>query len=496
MEIKSEVHITDYTSTHLIQIQGKPAKIKVGTHRIIHYINMAQYDTFLHKVMETIKSLPYNNTLIPLIEHELQQTTELIESIKPITIHTRQQRSIDALGKIWKYIAGTPDKEDFDIITQNINSLNKNNNKQTIINSMLNTHINKLISITNNINNQIKNNNVIETEIIITLQTKIRLIKNEIINIKYALQNVKLNIVNSMLLSKQETNIIINIIKENNIHVQNIEEILEISKISVLYNDLSLLYIIKIPITTHDTYTNFLLKPVKKTNKIVKIQFNDIIRNKNEILGIKNPNKVKTSLVVYDKTSLVNISLSTCIPNIINGLNSSCDYTTAYHIPEIEIITPGLIILNNFNDNIIFNKEKHFLNGTFLIKFENETITIKNSNYSNFETISYQAKNTIYQPTPLEKEHINFLSLESLEQLHINNTDQIQNLKVTTTILGYSTFSLSLVIIIAFIILKCLQKENITVKLQELTKPIPESHTNVALWHLPQTKGGGVMLTH
>lgn len=489
----AELDIMEYTSTIVIEIHKKPAKIRVGTHRIVHFIDLNHYDTFLKNAKQTIEIIPTNNTLLPLLNHELTQATELIESIKPLIPSNRQTRSIDALGTIWKYIAGTPDREDFEIVTQNMNSLNKNNNKQTVINSKLNIQINKLITITNTLTNQIKKSNNIEIEVLLNLQTKIRLIKEEIINIKYALQYAKLNILNSMLLNKEEIKIALEDFKNDNIPFKTIEEVLELSKIAVLYNNLNLLYIIKIPITTATIYENILLRPVKRSNKIVKLPFDEIIKFKNETYGVKTKSNNYNSINVYEKNSLVDISESTCIPKIISSLDSSCDFTTAYHVPEIELISQGLILLNDFSDAITINGKNKTLNGTFVIKFDNETILIKNTNFSNYETLHWNTKPAVYQPTPLEKQNIKLLSLESLEQLHLNNTEQIAMLRTTTNIVGISSTSITLVVIAILIAMKCLHKEKVMIAIQEVAKPNPEFHTNAPLWSSPQTRGGRVI---
>lgn len=489
----AEINIIEYSSNFLIPIHENPAKIRDGTHRIIHHINISQYNSFLDTVKEAIKIIPPENTLLPLLEHEFSQTLELIESIKPLISDKRHTRSIDALGTVWKYIAGTPDHEDFEIVTQNMNTLNRNNNKQTIINSQLSSQINKLISVTNTLTNRIKKNDNIEIEVIMNLQTKLRLIKEEVINVKYALQYAKLNILNSILLNRQEIKIALEDFKKDNIPFQTIEEVLSLSEVAILYNNLNLLYLIKIPITTDITYEDILLKPVKKNNKIIKLPFNEIIRFQNVTYGIKSKSKTYNYVNIYDKNSLTDISNTTCIPKILNSLDSSCDFTTAYHSSEIEIIAPGLILLNDFHDDIIIKGERKRLNGTYIIKFNNETITAKGSIFSNFETTHLQTKPTLYQPTPMEQQNIKILSLEALEEMHLNNTQQIEMLKTTTNAIGISTISFILIAIVVLIAVRCLQTKKVTLQIQEITKPSPETHTNAPLWSSPQTKGGRVI---
>ena len=86
------------------------------------------------------------------------------------------------------------------------------------------------------------------------LTNKIRLAKETIINIKCAMQWAKYNIIKLYLLNKKETNFVINQLKKENMAFNNIEEALELSKISILSNNRNILYIIKIPITSEILY--------------------------------------------------------------------------------------------------------------------------------------------------------------------------------------------------------------------------------------------------
>jgi len=47
------------------------------------------------------------------------------------------KRGVNEIGTVWKWLAGTPDHDDFIKIQNKIDELIKNNNKQFIINSKL-----------------------------------------------------------------------------------------------------------------------------------------------------------------------------------------------------------------------------------------------------------------------------------------------------------------------------------------------------------------------
>lgn len=82
-----------------------------------------------------------------------QPHTEISHILKTLQIPARHSRSINFLGSALKYVAGTPDRDDYDILLTKQKFLIENNNKQNTINSALQ---NKIIEIANTIN-QLKN---------------------------------------------------------------------------------------------------------------------------------------------------------------------------------------------------------------------------------------------------------------------------------------------------------------------------------------------------
>ena len=111
------------------------------------------------------------------------------------TKHPKSKRSLDILETACKHLAGSPDHDlDLDIIT---------------LNNAFNNRMNKLTKITNDILNIIKKDNAFDNRIALSLQSKITITKEEIINIKYAIQWARLGIVNSVILDKKKIEVTI-----------------------------------------------------------------------------------------------------------------------------------------------------------------------------------------------------------------------------------------------------------------------------------------------
>lgn len=426
------------------------AKIQDGTLKIVHIINLNEYQNFFGEINSFINNNDHSESMfIPSLKHELTQATEMLESLQLIE-EKRKKRSINLIGTAWKYIAGSPDHDDFELLKSNINELNFNNNKQVIINENFSKGINKLTEYTNTINKAIRNENSISNTVIISMQTRLRLVKEKLQNIKYAIQWAKDNIINSVILNKNETNIVIKTLNKEKFPFASTEEALEFANVKVLYKDSILLYVIQIPLTSEEIYKKILIKPIKKDNKIINIDFKEILKIKGKILAIKNNCTITNTVTICKKNDLEDITNSTCIPPFLNGSRPHCDISDAFHTPTVEELKQGSIILNDFHGTLN-NKS---INGTYLVNFHNESISINNKIFRNIESPIISASPQIVQQSPLEKQYIEMLSLEKLKQFHLNNTSKIKFLETEAIINKSLTITILIILIIIIILSK------------------------------------------
>ncbi len=468
----SDVQVLDYSKSQLVTIDNGQAKIQNGTFRFIHLIDLEKYEQFLTDTYEEmINQIPNNHLLYPILKHETIQTFEILNALKP-SKSIRRKKSINILGTAWKYIAGSPDHEDLEIITNNLENLNKNNNKQVVINKLFEKRINNITHIMNKMINTIRKDEDNITEIIINLQNRIRLIKEELINIRYAIQWAKENIINSVILSKEELELSINKLKEDEIPFKSAEEALELSKVNVLNNEMKILYMVKIPLTIKEPFKKIIIRPVKREdNTVIKIEYKEILKGKNSILGIKNECEKYNNMSICKEFNLVDLNKDLCIARIIYSLNSTCSTTNGHHVPTLEEVKQGVILLNRFDGRLVADEISQPINGTHVIIFNNSTIKINDQQFSNIEAGTIETIPTILQPIPLEKDHIELLSLEALKDLHIKNADEISYIKNATFSLGGLTMTAIPIIIIIIYILK---KRSVKIQYvgKEVIKPV------------------------
>lgn len=127
----------------------------------------------------------------------------------------------------------------------------------------------------------------IKLELSIKIKYQLQLIKEELLNIEYALNWAKSNIVNSFILSTLEVKTIEKIVNHKSIPYINIEE-LEFIDINVAVNGSMIVYILSLPTTKEEECETLILKSVKNNNKIIKIEFDKILNCKKKVFGIKS----------------------------------------------------------------------------------------------------------------------------------------------------------------------------------------------------------------
>lgn len=456
----SELWIHDYTSMHLIPIHDGYVKIQEGSLKFVHLIDILQYDQYVIGIEKFIDDkIPRQNSLYPMLRQEVARTRDMLDAIIPI----RKRRSIDVIGKAWKYIAGSPDHDDLEMINEALANLISNNNDQVIVNRRFNERLNNLTILADTFTNYIKKDNFLITDIILNIKTRIQLLRDEIVNIKYALQWAQKNIINTVLLDKKELNMAINKLKVENFPFDTPEEALEFSDVNVLYNSTTIMYVVKMPLVSEIVFESLLLKPVKKDNVILSIKYDKILRNKDKYFYSKNICKSNNEIKICYGQSLVDLKYEKCIPNLLKGLNSSCTFSNNDHIPTIEEIRPGMILLNDFHSKVNTSSGEFPLNGTFLIKFRNESIAINEKVFRSIELPSLEAIPAVAQLPPIEQEKLNLLTIESLHALHINNTHAIKSLQIGEMINTSSSATLLSLVIVLFIMAAYFRKRKVNV---------------------------------
>lgn len=455
--VAADIQFLDYTNSLLIPLNIGQTKIQTGNFKLIHDINIRQYQEATSEI-ESI--LDHNelkkNSLYPYIIHELSQLKDLLHNLTP-----KVKRSINIIGTAWKWLAGTPDHEDFITIKQKINNVLENNNKQVIINSLFNDRINNITKIVNQIQYLAQNNQKYGNEFLESIQYKVKLLKEDLTNVNYAIHWAKSNVVNSMMLTSKEISLAIKNLDEENLPYTTPEEALNFANVKIVTNKISLLYIVNIPITKRKLYHTTLIKPVKKNNVIIETP-HKIISDENfdEIYTPLDNCKINNDINICTQTNLISLKENSCITNILKSRESICNKLINHKIPSVEEISSGILLVNDFNGTITINDTPRFISGTYIIKFNNTTIAINDLTFTSTIRSTIQVLPAILHPTPRENKYREVLSLELMKEIHINNTKHIRLLAEDKDVHKWAIFSFIPIISTLFIIMAIIQIQN------------------------------------
>lgn len=411
-------------------------------------MDLDKYNDITNNIEHLVKTPEFeNNPHYPFISLLISQIKTHLSNLQI----QKRKRSLDFLGSAWKWLAGSPDHHDHEIVLNKLNNVLENNNNQLLINKLTIEKVNEITNITNKILKVMENDEHTKNDLSLKLKFKLEVIKEEVVNIAYAIHWAKANIINSYILSNEEIGIAKNIVNRENLPFINLDEALEFSEIKIATNGKLIIYIISLPTVKNDICKTIEIRAVKHEKRINKINFNEILICEKEIYGIKNNCKNYNNLEICLSNHIIDLSTDTCINNLLKSRTPNCTVVNNQHIPTIEEITPGILFLNRFNGDITIGNETTLLNGTFLVHFSNITIEIQGKTYRNEGKITSKPLPAILQPLAKTNTVEEILSLQMLHQLNANNTKYISSLEKEGKIKYGISLSATIMLIIVII---------------------------------------------
>lgn len=465
--VVTEIQILDYSNANFIQIHSGLTRLKNGYFKLIHVIEINKYVELVNTLNSELMKLPKENTAFPFMLEEISQLKTQIKRMMP-----RKRRSLDILGTAWKWLAGSPDHEDHRIIEDHIQGLLTNNERQRIINKGIIDRINRVTKVTNSIMKSVNASEEVQKTLEDNLTNKIRILKEEITNIEYALQWAKVGIINSFILSEKEIEEAKIFLESESFLYNNLEEALSFASIKIASNENAIIYIVNLPSIDKFICEKSIIKPIKKNNTIIKMNYENIIQCKNFTFAIKDKCIEINKLCICDKENLIDLSETKCIPNLLTSQKHECTIVNNQHVPSIEELYEGTILLNNFNGTVnVEGHETHSLSGTYIIQFHNETLIIKNKTYTSKENIFVKPLPAILQYSSGNQLGEEILSLELIKELNVDNIEEIKSISTKSKITTSINFSLSIIMIV--VILCCCKRyrNSFSVNLPSNEKP-------------------------
>lgn len=439
-------------------INVKPVEIVNETVTILHLIDPHE----IYSVIVDIESYISNVRIINkgLILKEIQVLKSKLKSIIPLEQNRFKRGLANVVGSWQKWLFGTMDDEDRNIITEHLNIVAQNShsaisaiNKQISINEHFSDSIKLLKSTILNDRNktilaikelQSQNEYIAKQFQFSDIMFKLKFIENRINQIQDNIASAKHNIFHPSILTSDE-------IETYKIDFYK----LKLVKQGVMYyNNSILVFAIKIP-TNFETTDVKLILPIPNTN------FLEIEEEPQYIVKISNINYLYKEHTILQK--LVRS------PNCV--FHNNCKLKINIEQSVIYIDEETIIIKNAKNDSLIHNcndRGKINVNGNNLILFYNCKIKILNNEYSNrkffaYDKFAYENDKTLYNFT--KKHEINF---NQLKVTQIDNIKMIEELKSHRNIsYGINGTIVIIMIVTLTVIFIVVRKHNIRIKIQK-----------------------------
>ena len=128
-------------------------------------------------------------------------------------------------------------------------------------------------------------------------------------------------------MNHQETELILQRIKLNHFSYSSTEEALNYANIKIAANKDQFIYIIDVPITTNITFDVMTLRSNAMSKPTLDLIFKKIFYNNQYIYGVKDTCETINKLELCKTNQLVDITNTSCIPNLIHGIHATCAST-------------------------------------------------------------------------------------------------------------------------------------------------------------------------
>ncbi|XP_033241581.1 uncharacterized protein [Drosophila pseudoobscura] len=375
--ILTTAEVIDYTHSDYLLLKDDRDVYTYETYaELFHITNLSFYREIIDKESKYV-----NKSINSDDEWEISMDLSLLKLMISELVPKRKERGINELGTIWKWIAGSPDHDDFLKIQNKVNELTENNNKQFVINSKFFKEI-ELLS------NSLKN--VVFNEETILRKHRLKLITFDLLNLVDTITLLKVNIFNTKILNKNE----IEDIYKHEKHNVELSDLLDIATVKIIRNaDLIIIYI-KYP-QIKDICKFYHARAISQNDGMLVIS--EKVCECKEKYYLMNNFKSET----FNNYAQINLK-STCFTNLLNGFKANCTKKREKN-KEIDIIQDGAILVSGknivdnttllgsylliFNNTIVINNITHINDKGKILKY------ISHHRYSDFELVDYIQSN-------------------------------------------------------------------------------------------------------
>lgn len=405
------------------------SRLKYSSYHYIHHFSIESLRTHVVDLRNRFDEID-KNQFSEFILQKFDEINEYLKSIIPI----RRQRRWDAVGTVWKFIAGSPDANDLKLINNSINNLIYNNNKQVKINREMTLQLKESVFKTKEAIQLFKNKS---SELYsINILFNLKDLSEKIGDIIDTIMLAKLGILNEKILTKNEIEMFRKDLERENVTVHSSAEVVTYATTSIATNYQEIILLIKMPKLDPRVFHKILVCPTFHNRQQIHTTKKYFLIHPSEKFTVHT---LEPTIYNLEDTEVAD---SSCIPNLLDGKAAVCNYTSNPIQQEIISIDTHHILVNiakNFTFSSDCSGSERILSGSYLIQYENCTIQINGIPYTS------QTRNIAGKPIYLPLDGITIskngdvlnLSMEHLHKLQSETRKELDLLRLETNSLHF-----------------------------------------------------------
>uniref|UniRef100_A0AAG5DRA1 Uncharacterized protein n=1 Tax=Anopheles atroparvus TaxID=41427 RepID=A0AAG5DRA1_ANOAO len=348
-----------------------------------------------------------------------------------------------------------------------MNELIHQNNKQVMFNDGMNSRLQAIIYVVNNaMKEQEKSYRIHQTEIAQLIKmSHINTLQDLIETIEEAMLTAKHGIPSSKLFSMEDFDKIDAFLAYNGMHYATAEELLLHASAQMAINKTHVVYILKFPRYSTQTYEYEYVDSVINNGKRIILKENHVLRNETHVLETKQPCEQKASFYSCETTFLQ--QPTECINDLVQENDSECPYEKVYANGIIKRIGDTNIFINDATAKITSdcNHLNQFINGSYVIQFQDCNVLINGELFSNTEvTINSLAYRSTTGLSIKETSIRDIPSIEYVSNLTLAQRKTLQDIKLESNSFSWklnlfgSTSALTIIICMAVVAFFCISR--------------------------------------
>ncbi|KAH8333222.1 hypothetical protein KR067_005406 [Drosophila pandora] len=386
-----------------------------GMFKLVHVIDISRMMQLVDETSRDAATLT-DQRINTITRHYLEQAAEGMNRVMRPT--SRRARAVNWLGSAWKWIAGSPDAEDWNAVLNSEKMITENINQQIRINARLFDASHKSIQELNDVQ--------------LSWLT---------------CQLAKTGVTNSNLLDHEEIETILT--EVNDLPYQNAVEAVEFSRPTVLSNGTTLLYILALPKVSNRRYELVRLYPTVSGGRQIVLEHQKLALNGEETYAVVGSCSSIGNITVCPEEDLIALEENSCIPRLLKGGHASCSYLRS-NKEVVQLVEDGTLFLSNYNGSLATPEREYQLEGTYIVQFNNEVVIVRNKNFT-----AYSANHPMALPPVLTNITVTGYrpSLGYVDDVNAQNTQVMSGVSRGVTFSYVLEASLTLIVfLILFII--------------------------------------------